>query len=124
MLVLGPIPWFYSISAHKVFGRGTRLAVTVSRSGKEDAMKQRRTKSIVAATLFTLMVTASWGCAYYDHDDYPYRYGRNDRYERDREWRRNRYDRDDRYYDRDNWRSDGDRDWRYSRRDERDHYDD
>jgi len=91
-------------------------------------MKQTRTKSIVAATLLALMVTASWGCEpYYDRDDYRYqRYGRNDRYERDRDWRRDRYDRDDRYYDRDNWRSDRDRDWRYSRGDdrEREHYDD
>lgn len=69
------------------------------------------------------MVTASWGCAYYDHDDYTYRYGRNDRYERDRDWRRYR---DYRYDDRDNWRSDRSRDWRYSRRDEREreYYDD
>ena len=88
-------------------------------------MSHIRTKSIVAGALLALIVTASSGCEPYYDRDYRYdRYGRNDRYERDRDWRRDRYDRyDDRYYDRENWRYGRDR---YSRRDEREteRYDD
>lgn len=60
--------------------------------------------------LLALMVTASWGCEPYHDRDYRYdRYGRNDRYDWDRDGRR------DRYYDRDDWRYDRDRD-RWERR--------
>ena len=85
-------------------------------------MNQAKKTSIAAGALLALIVTMSWGCEpYHDRDYRRDRYGRYDRYDRDRDWRRDRYDGySDRYYDRDDWRRDRDGDWRYGKRDYRD----
>ena len=84
-------------------------------------MDRAKKTFIAAGALLALIVTMSWGCEpYYDRDYRRDRYGRYDRYDRDRDWRRDRYDRySDRYYDRRHfWRYDRDRDWRYGKRDD------
>lgn len=78
-------------------------------------MNRAKKKFLAFGALTVLLATMSWACEpYYDHDHRYRRYGGYDRYDRyDRDWRRGRYA--DRYYDRDDWRYERYRDWRRER---------
>ena len=76
-------------------------------------MIKAKQKLVAVGALLITLATLSWGCEPYYDRDYRYdRYGRSDRFDRDR-WRQGRYS--DRYYDRDDWRRDRDDNLRYGR---------